>query len=174
VDVTALCGNREKEYTMTSFVHTEYPVQHPGVARALRLFRWVRAQLLAGLGGYGLAAVLLLANMVALMVAAYEVMETRSDGHLLALWMILWILAFAALAWMVRLQRPARRTLNHRLQAWQERRRQRAQDAALWAIASTDAQWMRELQSAVDRGSDGGDTGKLENHASAGSDVQAR
>jgi hypothetical protein len=159
---------------MTSFVHTDYPVQHPGVARALRLFRWTRAQLVAGLGGYGLAAVLLLANMVALLVAAYEVMETRADGHLLALWMMLWILAFAALAWMARLQRPARRTLNRRLQAWQERRRQRAQDAALWAIASTDARWMQELQSAVDRGAEGDDAGKLQTRSSPGSDVSAR
>lgn len=144
---------------MASFVHTEYPAQHPGVARLRRSFRWGRTRLHAVRGGRGWAALLLLANMAALVAAAYAVMDTQSDGHLLVLWMLLWLGVFASLAWIAHVQRPARRRLNRQLQAWRAERRQQALDAALWAIASSDARWMQELQAVVDRGADGADHG---------------
>ena len=49
-------------------------------------------------GSRTLAGMLLAASLAALLVVADQVIDTWSDGHLLAGWVALWTLAFAALA----------------------------------------------------------------------------
>ena len=57
-----------------------------------------------------LAGMLLAAAMAALLVVADQVISTWSDGHLLAGWVALWTVAFAALAF---LASPLRRVSSH-------------------------------------------------------------
>ncbi|NQW95047.1 MAG: hypothetical protein HQ446_13655 [Polaromonas sp.] len=83
---------------MTSFVHLEYSNQHPGVARvesaiasALQIKRNFSTT-------RSLTMLLLSAMAAAVMVVAYQVMDSMADGHLLALWIGLWAVAFATLA----------------------------------------------------------------------------
>src|SRR3954470_22474983 len=105
---------------MTSFVHVDYPTQHPGVVRAERVLQAVRA--LAPRRSHSrtpAAASMLLAAMVAaLLVVANQLVDTWTDGHLLAAWVIMWTVAFAALALFAA---PLRRA-SAGVQVWLKRR----------------------------------------------------
>ncbi|UUZ65400.1 hypothetical protein LP417_13210 [Polaromonas sp. P1-6] len=83
---------------MTSFVNIKYSTQHPGVARAESAIDAVK-QLHQGFSGTrGLATLLLSAMAAAVMVVAYQVMDSVTEGHLLVMWIALWAVAFAVLA----------------------------------------------------------------------------
>ena len=72
---------------MTSFVHLEYSTQHPGVTRVESAI--VAAQhLRQGFSSTrALAKLLLSAIAAAVMVVAYQVMDSLAEGHLLVMWM---------------------------------------------------------------------------------------
>jgi len=81
---------------MTSFVHVSYSTEHPGVERAQRVaallqFAWRRAR-------HG--SLLLAAVVSSLLVVVDQVMDTWSDGHLLAGWVLLWAVAFGGLTFL--------------------------------------------------------------------------
>ena len=69
---------------MTAFVHIDYPSQHPGVERAVQVAERLEQVTASFDGARGVATLLLAALVSALLVVANEVIETWSDGHLLA------------------------------------------------------------------------------------------
>lgn len=140
---------------MTRFVHLDSPQQHPGVARvedALVRLRSLKAAVLNWNGARGAATLLLLVVVSALLVVASQVVETWTEGHLLAAWLVMWVVVFAATAL---LTMPARRlgaVLRTRLQAWSLRRRLAAEDAQFLQVARHDHRLMAELQGFGRRG----------------------
>ncbi len=115
---------------MTSFVHVTYPTEHPGVERAQRAastlqFAWHRAR-------HG--SLLLAAVVSALLVVVDQVIDTWSDGHLLAA--------------------PVRELAQRGTAAftcWNTARRRAADDRRLWELAQTDARVMADIQCAITR-----------------------
>lgn len=134
---------------MTQFAHVDYPTQHPGVERMQRAAQALR-QIASGFDGARGAATLLLAAIVsALVVVANQVVDTWTDGHLLAAWIILWTIAFAGMAL---LAQPARRLVTV-TRSWfkgaAEARRRQAEDRKFWDVAMTDARVMADLSRAM-------------------------
>jgi hypothetical protein len=140
-----------EEYLMTSFVHVEQPTQHPGVARAEAVIEHLRASRTRFTGALGLAALLLAAMVSALLVVADKLISNWSDGGLLVAWVVLWAVAFFALA----LFADSARSLAGRIiGAWQagaERRATARADAQFLAHAQSDPRLMDELQAAITR-----------------------
>jgi hypothetical protein len=102
-------------------------------------------------GSRTLAGMLLAAVMAALLVVADQVIETWTDGHLLAGWVALWTVAFAALALLAPpLRHVAAFTaggLGRRLQNWRMAR----EEARMWDMASHDPRVMEEIRAAMSR-----------------------
>jgi hypothetical protein len=133
----------------SSFVSVNFPTQHPGVVRAERSFGAV-ARIGRALDGARAASTLLLAAIVAaLLVVANQVVDTWTEGHLLAAWIVLWTVAFAALALLAVPARRATTVLRSGLKAWNERRLQSAQDEQYWQAALTDARIMADISRAM-------------------------
>jgi hypothetical protein len=133
----------------TSFAHTHYPTQHPGVARAGRV-----AQALSNLarsfdGARATASLLLAAIVSALLVVANQVVDTWTEGHLLAAWIVMWTVAFAALALLAAPARSAAKALRSGLNSWAVRRREAAQDDQYWQAALGDARIMADISRAM-------------------------
>jgi hypothetical protein len=136
---------------MTRFVHIDYPTSHPGVNRfenAVALASRVRQ----GFNSTrGLSSMLLAAMGSALLVVADQVVDTWADGHLMAAWVLMWALGFAALAL---LATPSRALVMRALSAvnrWlMDTSRARA-DARMWAIAEQDHRVMADLHAAQTR-----------------------
>lgn len=133
----------------TSFVSINYPAQHPGVARAERSFSAL-AHLVRTFDGARAASSLLLAAVVAaLVVVANQVVDTWTEGHLLAAWIVLWIVAFASLALFAAPARRAAGVARAALKAWDARRLQAAQDEQYWQAALADARIMADISRAM-------------------------
>jgi hypothetical protein len=102
-------------------------------------------------GSRTLAGMLLAAVMAALLVVADQVIETWTDGHLLAGWVVLWTVAFAALALLAPpLRHIAAFTasgLGRRMQSWQTSR----EEARMWEMASHDPRVVEEIRAAMSR-----------------------
>ena len=134
---------------MTSFAHVDYRTEHPGVGRAenaAAAFKDVATHFDSARG----AATLLLAAVVsALLVVAHQVIDTWSEGHLLAAWMVLWLVAFAALALFAVPARRAGVALRGAAKAWAERRRRAADDQRIWQVALQNPRVMAELNHAM-------------------------
>jgi hypothetical protein len=126
---------------MTSFINVEYPSQHGGVVRAERAVQAISAAGRNFDSARGAATLLLAAIVSALLVVANQVIDTWSEGHLLAAWIVMWTVAFASLAL---LAGPARRVIRG-LRQGSAARRQRAQDRAFYAAARNDARLMAEI-----------------------------
>ncbi len=136
---------------MTSFVHVDYPQQHPGVVRVGAAID-AAGRLRRGFDGTrGIAAVLLAGVVSALLVLADRVVDSWADGRLMAAWVVLWVVAFCALAVFATPARRVATALVRRLDGWSQRiARQRADDR-LWATAQTDARVMADLKAAMSR-----------------------
>lgn len=137
-----------------SFVHLEYPTRHPGVERMERVIHSASA-LRKGLDATrSLAGVLLAAMVATLVVVADQLMETWADGHLLAAWVLMWVIGFAALA----LLAPAARQLAARVMAgldgWSQRVARQRADERLWDLARKDPRVMADIQAAASRAED--------------------
>ena len=132
---------------MTSFAHVEYPTQHLGVVRAERAVEATR-ELARHFDGGRAGALLVLAVIVAAVLAVANVVETWTEGHLMAAWVVMWTVAFGALAlYALPLRRAwtaVRQWLGHRAAL----RRQAAEDEKLWRIALTDERVMADLSRA--------------------------
>ncbi|HSV53271.1 MAG TPA: hypothetical protein VLJ57_14225 [Burkholderiaceae bacterium] len=146
---------------MTSFVHTDFPTHHAGIARVEAAIESAR-ELRKGFNGTkGLAAMLLAAVVSALLVVADQVIVTWADGQLLAAWIALWAIGFAALALFAGSARRVACRVVAALDAWSHRVAQARADERLWDIALTDPRIMSDLQAAMTR------------HAAETSDVAA-
>jgi hypothetical protein len=137
---------------MPSFVHLDYPASHPGVDR------FESAMSAAGqLGkkldnGKGLAGVLLAAMAASLLVVADQLIETwADDGHMMAAWVLLWLVAFAAMAFLAPTTRQISAWILRALNAWSSRMASLRADERLWSMAQQDPRIMADLRSAQAR-----------------------
>ena len=137
---------------MTSFVNIKYSTQHPGVVRAESAFGAVRQLGQAFSGTRGLATLLLSAVAAAIMVVAYQVMDSVTEGHLLVMWIGVWAIAFAALALFASAARNAAVSLKAGLDGWSRSLAEARADQRLWQAAKNDPRVMADLQMALLRG----------------------
>jgi hypothetical protein len=134
---------------MTSFVNIKYSTQHPGVVRAESAFGAVRQLAHAFSGTRGLATLLLSAIAAAVMVVAYQVMDSVTEGHLLVMWIGLWAVAFAVLAMFAGAARNAAVSLKAGLDSWSRSLAEARADQRLWQAAKNDPRVMADLQMAL-------------------------
>ena len=145
------CTRSCLEYAMTAFVNVEFPSQHPGVERAEQVIERFEQATAAFDGARGVAALLLAALVSALLVVANEVIETWSDGHLLAAWIALWLVGFAAIALLAKPMRALTVRGPLAWRNWRAARRESAEDARLWNVAQYDSRVMADILCAKGR-----------------------
>ena len=136
---------------MTSFINIEYAARHQGVERiesAIRAVQHARRDLS---GSRGLATLLLSAMTAAIMVVAYQVMDSIAEGHLLAMWIGLWLAAFTALALFSGATRRLAASTKSSLDAWSRELVLARADQRLWSMARQDSRLMTDLQAAMKR-----------------------
>lgn len=104
-----------------------------------------------GVGTRTLAGMLLAAVLAALLVVADQLIETWADGHLLAGWVALWTVAFAALAFLAPPLRQLTSVLAAAFARWDQAATLRRQDEMMWRYAKHDPRLMAELQCAFAR-----------------------
>lgn len=93
---------------------------------------------------------LLLAAVVAtLLVIAEKVVDSWIEGNLLIAWIVLWVLAFAALALLAAPSRRAAASLRAAFKSQNERRTRAAQDEQYWQAALSDPRIMADLRRAM-------------------------
>ena len=137
---------------MTTFVHVDYPAQHPGVARAERAVETFQAAAGHLPSGGQLARTVLGLSAAVLLVAAAHWVDIWTERHLLAAWTAMWLVIFAAGALyhhsLLRLVARARAYAA----GWSAARRQAAEDARYWEAALTDARIMADISRAMAAG----------------------
>lgn len=134
---------------MTSFAHVEYPTEHPGVVRAQNLAAALKGAAARFDGARGAASLLQAAMVSALLVLANQLLEGWGEGHLLSAWMLLWLLAFAALALLAAPARRAALALRSAARRYSERRQRAIEDERTWQVALRDPRIMAELNRAM-------------------------
>ena len=134
---------------MTSFAPTRYPTQHPGVVRAGRVAETLGNVVRRFDGARATASLLLAAIVSALLVVANEVVDTWTEGHLLVAWILMWTVAFAALALLAEPARSAATALRSALKTRAARRRRAAEDDQYWQAALADARVMADISRAM-------------------------
>jgi len=139
---------------MTSFVNIKHSTQHPGVVRAESAFGAVRQLGQAFTGTRGLATLLLSAVAAAIMVVAYQVMDSVTEGHLLVMWIALWAVAFAVLALFAGTARNLAARVKAGLDGWSRSLAEARADQRLWQAAKNDPRVMADLQMALQRAAD--------------------
>jgi hypothetical protein len=136
---------------MTSFVHLEYSKKHPGVERVESAITAAQGLRRSFTGARGLATLLLSAIVAAVMVVAYQVMDSVAEGHLLVLWIGVWAIAFVVLAGFAATARHLTRQLMRSLDDWSRGIAVAKADQRLWAAAKNDPRVMADLQCAITR-----------------------
>ena len=134
---------------MTSFAYVVHPIEHRGIERAENAAAALKSAVTGFDGARGAASLVLAAVVSALLVVANQVIDTWSDGHLLAGWMVLWLVAFAALALLATPARRAGIALRAASGSWMANRRRAAEDAHTWQVAIRDPRIMAELNHAM-------------------------
>ncbi|RZL58472.1 MAG: hypothetical protein EOP70_00525 [Variovorax sp.] len=136
---------------MTSFVHVDQPTAHPGVARAEAVVDHFRTAGSRFDGARGLAALMLAAVVAALLVVADKLVSTLNEGGLLAAWLVMWAVAFVALAFFAETARSVAQRTVGAFKAYGERRTLARADEQFLAYAKYDARVMQELAAATTR-----------------------
>ncbi len=95
-----------------------------------------------------LAGMLLAAGMAALLVTADQVIDSWTDGHMLAAWVALWTVTFAALAILATPLRKMSDTGAAWVSAYRKARAERRQDEKMWELARHDHRVMAEIRMA--------------------------
>lgn len=147
--------HKERENIMTNFIQPSYPTHHEGIERVSDAIDSATAAYRKFDGARGLATFLLAAVVSALVFAANQMIETWADGHLLAAWMALWLVAFATMALAAG---PIRRAVLSVKQfdgsavyaAWSARRKARLNDEKMWDYARQDARLMADIMCAIE------------------------
>jgi hypothetical protein len=129
-----------QEPFMTSFVHLDYTIVHPGVARAERAFTAGKLLLKRLQGESGLATLLLTVAALSLVASIYEIIETSPEGQLLAAWVVFWIAGTALIL-------GTRKYVGRMVRAW----KLADQDARMWEVAQADPRVMGDIQCARSR-----------------------
>jgi len=131
---------------MTTFIQVSHPTEHSGVARAERVIANVRELSRRT----SVSSFVLAAFVAAVVVVANEVVSVWTDGHLLAAWIVMWVIAFGALALFAAPAHRATASLRGSFARWQVARRQAADDRALWDAAMADARVMADIRRVMD------------------------
>lgn len=135
---------------MYSFVNIKYSAQHHGTDQAMSA-GYAAPVRQGSAGSRGLSTLLLLAMVTATMVVAYEIMDSVAEGHLLMMWVVLWVVAFAALALFAGASCQLAGRLKNSLDAWSRSVAETRADQRLWAAAQQDPRIMADLQAAIAR-----------------------
>ena len=144
---------------MYSFVNIKHSAQHLGAEQTKSAA--AAAPVRQGSSSTrGLSTLLLSAMLTATMVVAYEVMDSVAEGHLLVIWMVLWAVAFCALAIFAGASRQLAGRLKNSLDAWSRSVAEARSDQRLWAAAQQDPRIMSDLQAAIARQGNVADAGK--------------
>lgn len=130
---------------MTKFVHVDMPKSHPGVDRLEATLAHAVSFKQGLSGSRSLAGMLLAAMIAALLVVADQLIDTWADGHLLAAWVLMWVLTFTAIALLTPAARRLATYVVARLDAWSAQVARRRADARLWAIAEKDSRVMADI-----------------------------
>ncbi len=136
---------------MSKFVQVDFSTQHAGVARIENALVYLKSRPWGRDGARLQAGILVMAVVAALLVVSNHLIDTITDGHLLAAWIGLWAVGFAALAL---LARPLSRASAGLRQAWiarKQARRAAAQDARYWDAAQQDERLMADIRAAMGR-----------------------
>lgn len=134
---------------MTSFINIKYSAQHQGADRVESAMDAAQQMRHGFSGTRGLATLLLSALTAAIMVVAYQVMDSVAEGHLLVMWIALWAVAFAALALFAGTTRQLAARTKNSLDAWSRSLAQARADQRLWTMARQDDRLMADLQAAM-------------------------
>jgi len=134
---------------MITSASIELYTQHRGLARIQGAMRYLRQTAAGFTGARGATSLLLTAAGAALMVAANELIDSWSDGHLLAAWVVLWGIAFAGMALLAAPARNAVALVRGAARAWSEARQRAAEDEKTWNAALHDAHMMADLSRAM-------------------------
>lgn len=134
---------------MSSFIQIDYRTEHPGVARAENAFASLKGAFTHFSGARAGASLLLAALVASLMVVANQVIDTWGEGHLLAAWMVLWMVAFVALALLAGPARGVAASLRAQYGRWAEALRRQEEDERTWNAALHDARIMADLSRAM-------------------------
>ena len=136
---------------MSSYVQPDYPARMPHAAQggASRLSAGVQPRRYDP--SRAMEAMLLAAIVSALLVVADQWLETWAEGHLMAAWIALWVVGFAAIALLAGTVKRFSSKVFAALDEWAARKAQARADERLWSIALKDARLMADLQSALTR-----------------------
>jgi hypothetical protein len=137
-----------------NFVHLEYPTTHPGVARAEQAIANIKRMGETFSPTRTLAAMLLAAVVAAFVVVADQMIDTWADGHLLAAWVTLWAVAFAAVGLFGGASKAWALQIKNGLDTWSANLAQSRADQRMWALAQTDTRMMADLNAAFARDED--------------------
>jgi hypothetical protein len=136
---------------MTTFISTNHSTRHVGAERIDLVVDNAQTVRRSLSGTRGLATLLLSAVAAAVMVVAYEVMDSVAEGHLLVMWIALWATGFIALALLSGTARLTVARLKTSMDAWSRSLAEARADQRLWASAQADARVMADLQAAIGR-----------------------
>lgn len=125
---------------MTHFVHLDYTVVHPGVARAERAFQTGKSLLQRLKGESGLATLLLTVAGLSLVASIYEIVETSPEGQLMAAWVVFWLAGTGLIL-------GTRPYVSRLVQAW----KRSEQEARMWEVALADPRVMADIRCARGR-----------------------
>jgi hypothetical protein len=147
--------SKKERNIMTSFVQPNYPTHHEGIERIGEALDNAEVVFHKLTGARSVATFLLAAVVSGLILAANQLIDTWADGHLLAAWIALWTVAFAALALAAS---PIRRAVmsvknfdgSAMYAAWSARRKARIADEKMWDYARHDKRLMADIMRAVD------------------------
>ena len=136
---------------MTSFVHVDTPATHPGVVRAEAVIDRIRSTRRSFDGARGLAALLLAAVVSSLLIVADRLMTTSQEGGLLLAWVVLWGVAFVAIALFAGTARSIAGRAVASARAGARRRAAASADEKFMAYAKHDPRILRDLQAIATR-----------------------
>jgi len=134
---------------MTAFAHTPYPSVHPGVQRAARVLGSLKNLAIRADSARNVAIVLLSAIVSTVLVIVNQMIDTYTDGHLMAAWMFLWVVAFSTMALLAAPIRKSVTGFKPALRSWIIARREKENDEKMWEVALQDPRVMAEIQRAV-------------------------
>ena len=131
---------------MTSFIHSDFPTTHLGVARVAAAIG--SARVIAGRfqGAKGLVALLLAGAFSAFVVVADQVVSSWADGQAVLAWIGLWAVLFAAVALFAEASRGWSDSAAGVIAKWSRAHAQRLEDERTWRFAQADPRFMSELQ----------------------------
>lgn len=136
---------------MTSFVHVDHPLVHPGVQRAEVLFGRFSAARYTGVGTRHLLMLLLLAVVAIAVVVADVLVSDWTESRLLAAWVVLCGSLFAGIALYADVLHKGVQRIASGIRGVVERSAAARADAQFLAAAQNDPRVMHELRVAIMR-----------------------